>query len=302
MNKDIILNAIDANAFSSDDTAAGYVNPTYWNRQVLSFLETKLVVADKAKVYDDLLGQDGASLNVTIDATPTAAVATAESDAVAISAQSHTQVVFTPSEYTKGYQLTDKEARRSFVDQLTNMARKIGYSLALARDTAAVTLIQGGAGNSVVANGVASSAIASSDTIDFDDIIDAMTAIRSDDLVPRYLIVSPGQAGQLMKLPQFARADYAGDNSVFREGLVGKIAGMEVFETTLIAPDSNVTTAFVMAVDQLGESCFGIARKALPTIRTERHERDRKTDIVGVEEWDMKILRANGFCTIQSYE
>ena len=78
---EIIQNAIGASGFTTDDTAAGYVNPSYWNRQVLAFLEERLVVADKAKVYNDLLGQDGASLAVTVDVAPTAAAAVAETAA-----------------------------------------------------------------------------------------------------------------------------------------------------------------------------------------------------------------------------
>lgn len=300
----IVQNAIGASGFTTDDTAAGYVNPSYWNRQVLAFLEEKLVVADKAKVYDDLLGQDGASLAVTIDATPTAAAAVAETDDVTIAVQSHTQVVFTPSEYAKAFQLHDKEARRSFIPQMQNMAKKIGYALALGRDDAAVALVTGtDAGNHVVANGLATSTVASdiatSDTLDFIDIVSACKEIMDDKLVPRYLFVGTAGFAALAKSSTFVQVDAAGSNETLREGLVGRVFGLDVFWTTQITPSSSVETGAVVGVDQLGEPCFGICRKALPEIRTERHELGRYTDIVGVEEWDMKFLRANGACRLR---
>lgn len=297
----VVKNAIGSNGFTTDDTSAGYVNPSYWERQVLAFLEEKLVVADKAKVYDTLLGQDGSSLAVTIDSAPTAAAAVSETDDVTVSAQAHTQVVFTPSEYAKAFQLSDKEARRSFLDQMANMSKKIGYALALARDDAAVTLLQASAGNSLNANGVVTSDMASSDTLDFNDVVNGCREIMADQLVPRYLIVGSFGYAQLAKDTQFANADKRGDGGVNKEGIIGRIFGLDVIWTTQIAPGSSKEKAIIIGVDQLGEPCFGVARKSLPAIRTERHELGRYTDIVGVEEWDLKLLRANGFCTIQHY-
>lgn len=299
---ELIKNAIGANGFVSTDTAAGYINPTYWNRQVLNFVEQNMVVAQFAKVYDDILGQDGASFNVTIGATPTAAAAVAESDDVTVSTYSKTQVTFTPSEYAKAYQISDKEARRAFFDVAQDMAFHIGYALALARDDAAITLIAGNAGNAATANGVAASAITTSDTLEYEDVVSAATLIRSDNLKPVAIVLSPEGVAQLAKAQQFSYVDNAGSSETLRNGKIGRIYGLDVYETTQIAPSSNVSTGLVIGTDQMGVPCFGIGRKALPSIRSERHELGRYTDIVGVEEWDMQILRANGFCTLKYYE
>lgn len=299
---DFILNAIDANAFSTDDTSAGYVNPTYWNRELLNHVESNMVVASLAKVYDDILGQDGKSFNVTVDNEPTAASAVDESAATSIKAQSHSQVTFTPSEYSDAYQITDKQARRGFFSEMQNMSQKIGYSLARVRESTAISTCQTGAGNAVVANGVASSDVASSDTMDFDDIVDARAQVRKSKLLPRYLIVSVGQAAQLMKDPQFYRADQSGDQSVFRQAIIGSIAGMQVIESDELVPTDSKSKALVLGLDAQGRAAFGIGRKALPEIRTEYHALDRKTDIVGTEEWDMQVLRADGICTLETYD
>lgn len=297
------MNAIGANGFTTDDTTAGYINPTYWNKQLLAFLEARLVVADKAKVYDDILGQDGSSFKVTVDAAPTAAAAVAETADITVSAfETMAQVTFTPSEYAKAYQLSDKQARRGFISAMENMTDKLGYAMALGRDTAAVTLLTASAGNAVTVNNVAYTALASSDTLSYATIVNGCTAIRQDKLIPKYLVLSPGGFGQLAKAQQFSYVDSSGSSETLRGGQIGRIYGLTVFESTQIAPTANKSKALIIGVDQMGEPCFGIGRKQLPTVRTQRWELGRYTDIVGVEEWDMQMLRTDGICTVGHYE
>ena len=124
--KELVLNAIDSNGFQSDATAAGYINPEIWNHQVLRFVEDTLVVSRYAKVYNDILGAPGDTLNVTVNAAPLGASAVDESNDVTVKAYVVTQVVFTPTEYADAYALSDKEARRAFYDVGTDMAKKLG--------------------------------------------------------------------------------------------------------------------------------------------------------------------------------
>lgn len=297
----IIQNAIGANGFTTDDTSAGYVNPEVWNRSVLQFLEEKLVVAPLGRTYDDILGAPGDTLNITVDNTPTAASAVAETDDVTATAQSHSQVVFTPTEYAFMYQLHDKEARRSFLNQMENMMKKIGYSLALAMDDDAITTCTSGASNAVTANGVVASTIASTDTLDYSDVVNAARELMVDKMVPRALIVGPHGFSQLAKDSQFSYANQAGSGETLREGRIGRIFGLDVYWTTQIAAASSVETALVLGESATGDQSFGIARKLLPEIRTERHEAGRYTDIVGVAEWDVQVLRGVGICTLKHW-
>lgn len=301
MSYTLIQNAIGSNGFTTDDTAAGYVNPEFWNRNVMRFLEEKLVVLPLGRVYDDLLGGPGDTLNITVDDTPSAAAAVAETDDVSITAQSHSQVVFTPTEYAAAYQLHDKEARRAFFSEMENMSMKIGYSLALAADDDAISTCTSGAGNAVVANGVAASSIASSDTLDYSDVVNAARELMLDKFVPRALVVGPHGFSQLAKDSQFSYANQAGSSETLREGRIGRIFGLDVYWTTQIAAASSVETALVLGESPVGDQSFGVARKLLPEIRTERHELGRYTDIVGVAEWDVQVLRANGICTLKHY-
>ena len=300
--QDLVMNAIDSNGFQPSATAAGYINPTLWNTQVLQFLEANLVVARLAKVYNDLLGAPGSSVNITINSTPLAASAVATSDDVTVSAYAVTQVTFTPTEYGFAYALHDTEARRAFYDVATDMARKIGYALALKRDTLAVSLLQASAGNAINVNAIVSSNVASSDTLDFATVVNGATKIRGGKMIPKYLIVSAGQIGQLSKLSQFSYANQAGTTQTLYGGMLGTLYGMEVYWTTQISASSSLSKAIMLGVDQFGEPSFGIAMKANPTIRTQRFELGRYTNIVGIEEYNLQVLRTAGICTIGSYD
>jgi N4-gp56 family major capsid protein len=300
--KELVMNAIDSNGFQSTATAAGYINPELWNNQVLRHIEDTIIVAKYAKVYNDILGAPGDTLNITINGAPAAAAAVDESADVSIAVYATTQVVFSPTEYAFAYALSDKEARRAFYDVASDMASKIGYALALQRDTLAVALLQASAGNAVVSDGVVASNLASSNTLDWDDIVNARTEILKDKLIPKVLIVSPGQLGQLMKNSAFRDASQFGGRETVLGGEIKMLGGLTVLYSTLIAPSTNRTKAIVLGVDMSGEPAFGVANKASPTIRSQRFELGRYTNFVGSEEYQFKVLRANGICTIESYE
>lgn len=299
----MVTNAIDGNGFISTTTSAGYINPEYWNRELLNHVEETVILQSFGKVYDDILNQDGASFNVTIGVEPSAAAALVETTDVSISEYTKTQVVFTPTEYGAAYQLSDKEARRAFFDVAQDMTKELGYSLALKRETFARDLVRSGADSNIVANGVDASAIASSDSLTYDLIVDAAAAIRKNKLIPRVLFISPMQKAQLAKTPGFQRANEYGGRETVLGGVLDKIYGIQIVECTTFTPSSGTNSkAVLMGYDAKGVPAFGIGRKALPRIGVQRWERGRYTDFVAVEEWDMKVLRAKGLVTIQTYD
>lgn len=301
---ELIKNAIDASGFQlggASATSAGYINPDIWNRQLLDYQKTSLVVAPLGKTYNDLLNVPGEVLNVSVDAEPTAASAIVESDDVSIDALSFTQIVFTPTEYGAAYQLSDKEARRSFFDVMSNVVEKLGYRMALKKDALCLSTVTAGAGNSLVANGVVSSDIASTDTLDVDDIINAMTLIRADKYTPKDLVVAVEQLGDLMKDTNFKQAYAFGGREVILGGKLGVVLGLNVYWTQAITPASSKAKALVLGVSGTGEPSFGICQKSNPGIRMQYFARGRYTDIVGVEEYDIQVLHANAICTIETY-
>lgn len=299
-SRDFISKAYDGNAFTTVQTSAGYINPELWNKEVLKHVEENLVVAPLGKIYNDLLDKPGDVLNITVGVEPAAAAAVAESATVTITAYEKTPVIFTPSEYGAAYQLTNKEKTRSFINLMQDMTAQLGYQLAHDKDDTCITLCTDNAGNSVVSDGVAATALASSNTIDYDDIVDASVAIKTDKLKPYALVVGTEQYGHLLKLEAFRDASKF-NGSVAQNGFIGQIIGISVFETTQIVGSSNIVTALMFGRDGAGIPPFGIAVKRTPYLETEYHALLRYTDIVAVEEYNAQILRANGICTIESY-
>ena len=302
--QELIKNAIDSSGFQlggASATSAGYVNPDIWNRKLVDYQEQNLVISKLGMVYNDLLNQPGEILNVSVDAEPSSASALVESDDVSIDALSFSQVVFTPTEYGAAYQVSDKEARRSFFSIMDNMVKKLGYRLALKKENLAISTVTSGAGNSIVANGVASSAIASSDTIDVDDIINAMSEIRKDKYTPKDLIVGVEQIGDLMKLDNFKQAYAYGGREVILGGSLGTVLGLNVYWTQGIAAASNKEKAIMLGVSGSGESAFGIAQKSTAQIKTQYFARGRYTDVVAVEEYNIQVIHGDAICTIESY-
>lgn len=300
----LVMNAIDSSGFRPSDTAAGYINPTIWNKQVYEFLTEALVVGKLGDINTELVGTAGTQLNLTVRSTPTAAAATAHSADAAVSAYAVTQVTSTPSEFTKGYQLSDAEAIRAFYDVQTDMAKYIGYAMALGLESDVISTLTGTSNiNAVVANNVAYSALATSDTLDQDDVINAVTEIRKDKLFPKYMILSPAQIGQLSKTTLFVQTLPQGGNvDSILGGKIGTMYGMDVYWSTLIAASSNKTKGLVLGVDMMGKAPFCIVHKKMPTIATQYNARGRYLDIVGSAEWDVVAVRADGICTLSSYE
>jgi len=298
---EFIQNAIDSNGFVSTDTAAGFINPDIWNRKLLEHVQSNIIVSNLGMTYNDLLGQPGDILNVSVDAEPTAASAIAETDDVTIDVLTFTQVVFTPTERGAAFQVSDKELRRSFFDLMNNISSKLGYRLALKKEELTISTITAGAGNSVVANGVISSDLASSDTLDEDDIVNGMSEMRKDKFTPIELIVGVEQIGDLMKLDSFKQAFAYGGREVILGGELGVVYGLRVFWTDLITVTANSQKALLLGVTQSGEKSFGIATKSNPALNTQYFARGRFTDFVAVEEYDIQVLHANGITTIESF-
>jgi len=297
----IVKNAIDASGFQSTATAAGYINPDIWNTTLLNYETSNLIVAQFGRMYNDLLNQPGEVLNVSVDAEPTSASALTESTDVTIDTLTFTQLTFTPTEYGAAYEVSDKEARRSFFSLMENITKKLGYRLAKKKDTIVINAVTTYAGNAVTANGVISSNITTSDTIDYDDIVNAKVALKQDKYEPKNLIICVEQEGQLMKLADFKQAYAFGGREVILNGMLGHAVGLDIYTTTQIPVASSKAKALLLGVNNNGEESFGICQKSNPKITTQYWARGRYTDFVAVEEYDVKVIHANGICTIESY-
>lgn len=300
---EIVDRAITASTgWISTTTSAGYLQPEIWNEKVRAHVMSQLVVAKMGETFLDLEKKPGDTLNVQIDSEPTEASALTETVDVPIDALTFTQVQFTPTEYGAAYQVSDKAARRTFVDLMDNITKKLGYRLALKKEKLVITALTEGAGNAVVANGVTASNIASSDELDEHDILSGRAEMKKDKYVPMDLIISVGQEKSLLGNSLFNNANKYGARDAVLGGLIGEAFGLNIHWSDLVAPTASRSKALLLGMNQNGEKSFGIAQISSPTIETERHARGRYFDVVAVEDYQVKVLHANAICTIESYD
>lgn len=301
MSYEIVKHALDANAFKTGTASAGFINPEEWNKMLIARADSQLVVSKMGMIYTDLLNQPGDTLNITVKAAAVEASDLTETDAVAIDALTYSQVVFSPTERGAAYQLTDKEARRSFFNVMSDMINELGYRLALKKENLVISTLTSGAGNAVVANGVVATDLAATDTIDEADILSARKAIKVDHYTPTDLIVGVEQEADLLALSVFNDASKYGSRDAILGGFIAEAFGVSIHWSDLINPTANRSKALMLGVNGAGQKSFGICLKSLPSIATERFERGRYTDVVAVEDYDVKVLQANAICTIETY-
>lgn len=300
---ELIERALDSNAFDTSETAAGYVNPEFWDTQLFDHVRSNLIALPLGlDVTSRFNARGGDTFNHTILSEPATASSVAETASVSIVSFAPTQVQLTPTEYGVAYQITDKEMRRAFFDVMSQMTQDIGYGLAKEADRLAMKEITDNAGNSVVANGVAESALASSDTLDYDSIVDAMVENAKDKFMSHSaLLVHPTQAGALAKDAAFQRADsFGADRSANRNGFIGTALGVPVFITTQVQDDGS-NAQYALLISAPDAFAYILKTPLGGAVRRDYVALERRNDIVGVLDFDVATARANAICTIATY-
>lgn len=301
--KEIVTQAISSSGFTTDDAAADRVNPEIWDRQLRRFVQTDFDLQSRAELETGLLDQAGDTYNVTIDKVPNAASAVAETDDVTIQETDNRQVTYSPTEYGTAFQVHDREIRKAFFDVMANFSQKVGYSLRLNRERTAVDTVQNGATHKYFTSGSANTDIASSDTLAYEDLVDAVKLIRDKKFVADRLYVTTKQFADLAKSQTFELVDHAGTSETLRGGRIGEIYGMTVYEhneLNTVSSNVEVQKGLILGMTDFGDKVFGFCPQQRPTVRTEREELGRYTNIVGVEEWDMQMLRPDGAVVVSS--
>lgn len=302
--KELIKRAIGANGLTSAGAEGTAINPNIWDTRLREFEQANLVFTNLAEQFD--LRGPGADLKVTIDDAPSAAAALVETDDVTVSTFSTRNITFTPTEQGAAYQLSDKEMRRAFFNVMERMTKKLGYSLALRKDSLGITEAKTNATHSVLANDVAAATdLASTDTLGYAEIIDAARKIENSHYRPVALVMNNYQKAQVLKLDKVNKANEFGTRDAVARGLIGELFGLELYATTQISneasAESDTAKAIMLGESGTGEKAVGYAVKADPVVETEYHALGRYRDIVAVEEYDWAVLHPGAICTIQTY-
>jgi len=296
---EFIKRAVDANAFVSSDTYATVVNPKIWDTKLRAYEEKNIIFANHAEIID--FRTPGRDYTVTVDAAPTAAAAVAETDAVTIQPITNRQVVFTPTEYGTAMQTTRKELARAFFSVMDNMTKKLGYSLALQKDTLGVTAASEGATTNYVVNDVTSSDIASTDTLELADFTRSVRAIKNLYYEPVKAMICPSQEEQILNISQVQKVNEFGTRDAIDKGLVGQLFGLKIYVTHSIPVSSNQAKMLVMGQSQTGEQAMGLAIKRDPMIERDYDPFFRKESLIAHEEYNWQVLHPGAIVTVESY-
>ena len=298
MSEQLILRAVDGNAFDSLETAAGYVNPQVWNKKIEDYAMQNNVIAGLGVQNTELLNKPGYILNIATGVALTAAY-TSDTASVGITATNFGQVQVTPGEYCGAFQITRKEMDRAFVNLINEKASDAGYALAKVKDDTIAAGLKSGAGSTLYANGGSLPtdilSAATTDGLDTDDIANMITTMRVNNFNPSYLILHPYQEGRLLKNANFVDASKYGGREVVMNGEIGRYLGLKVFSTNA-CPTAGIGTAGTetgYAALLLGPRAFVHAIKRKPTIDSKYEPLDRAFTVAFVEDWGYAVLNAN---------
>lgn len=298
MTDKIVTKALDANAFTTSSTGAGYVNPEVWQKAVMEHEKANLVVAQLGRKINDLKGAPGDSFHVNIQQEITAEALT-EGTAATVQAINYRQVTYTPSEYGVMVQITHKEKIRSINDLFQEKTKAMGYALAKKKDSVAIAALIAGASSTVTANGTAVASMTSADTMDNEDIANARTEMRKLDHNPKYLIIAPEHEGSLLKDSNFIDASVYGGREPVLTGEIGKYLGMKVLVTTQIPANSTNTSCKDALL--LDENVFGILQKEDVRIESFYDIDLRAYKLQAVEDYDVQVEYPDGVCVLTAW-
>lgn len=302
MAKELLKRAFDSNAWIYSANSYGQaVAPAKYDEMVRDYQSKSLVIAPLGEQFD--FTQPGSTWTVTIDAAPTAAAVTAETDAASVSAITNRQVTFTPEEYTKKFESSYTEMEDGFLKFMENASKKIGYAMALKKDDVVYDKLVAGATSTVYANGkTVSSDVASTDYFNRNLILRGLQKVRTLLYRPDSLIISPIQEANLLNEGSIYKANEFGTRSAIANGLIGNIYGLNIYVSDTVADNvaSNVEKGLILGKTGSGEKAFGIATARLPTVESDKDISFRQVFIVGSERYDAQVLHPGAICVLES--
>ena len=301
------LQGFQAEGFTTGSPGASDINPEIWDEELQRYAEQSTSISGRAKEYTTILNTPGSTHRVNLDEAPTGAEELTEGTATPISELFYDSVVFEPTEYGKAYQITRKQARRSFFDLMPNAVQKIGYSLSINREQVAIDLAISEASINVFGGFQADAAsLTNDDTLSIKELSRAVRLMRENLHSAISVDVTPKQFEDLVTSEQLLQVNFSGSDGALRGYRTGTLLGLEVTENTFLPTDyendgSDVQVAVVLGVTQpAGDEPIGISWKATPEIRMDDFVTDRYAVVGGEEEWDMQVLRPAGIATIQT--
>jgi len=301
MSSKLIKSAFDANAWTYVGNSYGQaVAPAMFDERVLKFEKKNLVVAPLGRAID--FRRPGSTWTITVDAIPSAAALTAETDAAAVSAITNRQVTFTPVEYTKRYEASYTEMEDGFLPFMENATMKIGYALAEKKDTVSIDALYTGAVSTVLSNGIAAATdIASTDTFNTAMLISARKTIAQSHYRPYAVVIGLNQEADLLGVDNIFKANEFGSRDAIKNGLIGNLYGFDLFVSDNISSSAHVEYGIALGRTGMGEPAFALATARDPLVEMDKDIDFRLVKVVGSERYDVKVIHPNAVIKLGSY-
>jgi len=271
-----------------DSNLVDVFDPQRFTSMVQTAVTANLVMEEVAmEVNTELVGSPGSSITVRQIGSTTVndkseGTATAETDF-----PHESTVINTDPSADQGFvkqsniPFTDIAEEDSNLDERQRAAEDAGVRHAEARDQEHYDLVTGlTQGGGSPADGEAYSFdVSSAGEISYTDVKDSAEAMRQDDYDVDSLVISHDHKADLLDEDKFILANESGVTSGLREGLVGRMNGLDVYVTS-IANGSTQTTDDVQAVLLDSSRAYAVAMKRMPRVELDRQEQAGKTNLV----------------------
>ena len=257
------------------------------NTTINSELFTKMMGAVQVTAYEQSIARQmvtnfnvpansGKVIQVPVYASITSAALT-EGTAATPADTNTTSIDITLGEYGVGHKITDFVRDTAESDIVGTLANYVGAAMAEQVDRDVFALFE----NFTASVGAEDAAIT------VDHIFEAAAQLRANKLTgPMFGVVGPRQALQLKKAlynagGTVATAASAGDD-VLRSGFIGELAGVRLFESSLVKSDlnTNADAELNMVGAVFAPSALGLASRGAMNFRMEEKALERATDMM----------------------
>jgi len=262
--------ANDANIFKNSLTAAGYVTPSEWSKQIEQVAREKSIMRNmnESLVVYNRIGTPGNTEYIQKNAALSAAAVT-DGNSIGISALSFTQISVSAAQIGVATQITLKQLRDQLTTVRADVISNLGTALAEKEEIDILTELYTTTSADVYSNGKTAVNITAADTFNVNLLIDGKTAQRIDKRKSEYLVVHPNQYADLAKLQQFTDAAYLGNDRVNKEGFIGRFFGIDVYQSTNIGTVvENTVTVYKSLL--LADRALVLLDKKAPTLEMDR--------------------------------
>lgn len=205
--------------------------PEIWSAVLLRAKERKLVFAQPYVVnrnYEGDISQMGDVVHISSIGDPTISTYTSGTVLNYEDLQDAGQTMPIDQGQSFAFKVDDIDKRQARGDVMGEAMRRAAYKLAFTVDTYVAGLYTG----VVAANQIGTTAITTGD-LAYKGLVDLRTKLSNADvpLDGRYAIVPPWYYGLLLQNDKFVRVDASGTSEGLRNGLVGRAAGFDVYES-----------------------------------------------------------------------